>query len=176
CLVRQITFQSFIEAEFGTKVVEDLLSGNYLRHPVDLPHRIDTSGAYIPGHGTPTVILVGRRRRPSGGEVRAVLGKRGEPGQPADPAKGLVWTEIVDYLDEPGFEGNFVTVTNLEREVLGHHPWSLSGGSASVLKGALEANVSRLAERVSRIGFFGDSHADEAFFFSRRPALLEDSK
>ena len=31
---------------------------------VELSHVIDTSGAYIPGHGTPTVILVGRNRVP----------------------------------------------------------------------------------------------------------------
>ena len=67
---------------------------------------IDTSGAYIPGHGTPTVILVGRSRRPVGDTVRAVLGVRGEPGQPADPAKGLVWTEIVEHVDDPGFDGD----------------------------------------------------------------------
>jgi hypothetical protein len=27
---------------------------------------VDTSGAYIPGHGTPTVILFGRHRAPVG--------------------------------------------------------------------------------------------------------------
>jgi hypothetical protein len=26
--------------------------------------------------------------------VRAILGKRGEPSAPADPAQGLVWTAI----------------------------------------------------------------------------------
>ena len=31
---------------------------------VDLTHVVDTAGAYIPGHGTPTVILFGRNRAP----------------------------------------------------------------------------------------------------------------
>jgi len=38
---------------------------------VDLTHVIDTSGAYIPGHGTPTVILFGRDRRPGGRPLQA---------------------------------------------------------------------------------------------------------
>src|SRR4051812_23126390 len=45
---------------------------------------------YIPGHGTPTVILFGRNRRPISDKVRAVLGIRGEPTTPEDPACGLV--------------------------------------------------------------------------------------
>ncbi len=76
------------------------------------------------------MIIVGRRRRPVGDQVRAVLGVRGEPGQPADPAKGLVWTEIVTHLDQPGFNGKFVSVSDVERSVLATHPWSLSGGGA----------------------------------------------
>ena len=37
----------------------------------DLTQVIDTSGAYIPGHGTPTVILVGRNRGPVGRRLSA---------------------------------------------------------------------------------------------------------
>ena len=51
----QITANSFAEREFDEKLIE-----NYLASDVDLTHVIDTSGAYIPGHGTPTVILHGR--------------------------------------------------------------------------------------------------------------------
>src|SRR5690606_25442148 len=94
---------------------------------------IDTSGAYIPGHGTPTVILVGRRRRPTGPTVKAALGVRGEPGQPADPSKGLVWTEITSTIDADSHNGTYTTITNLPRESLSTHPWSLSGGGASDL-------------------------------------------
>ncbi|MEA3410513.1 MAG: BREX-2 system adenine-specific DNA-methyltransferase PglX [Pseudomonadota bacterium] len=52
-LVGMITANSFMKREFGKKLVE----GFFPR--VDLTHVIDTSGAYIPGHGTPTVILFG---------------------------------------------------------------------------------------------------------------------
>lgn len=146
----QITANSFMKREFGKKLIEYLFAGHDLGNPVDLTEVIDTSGAYIPGHGTPTVIIIGRRRRPVGDQVRAVLGVRGEPGTPADPAKGLVWTEIVTHLAEPGFNGKFVSVSDVDRAVLGSHPWSLSGGGATELFGAIEqAGTDRLRRRLS---------------------------
>ncbi len=81
--VGQITSNSFMKREFGTKLIEDYLPR------VDLRLVADTSGAYIPGHGTPTVIIVGRNHGPVASTVRAVLGIRGEPGRPENPAKGL---------------------------------------------------------------------------------------
>ena len=56
--VGMITTNSFMKREFGAKLIEEYLP------TVDLTHVIDTSGAYIPGHGTPTVILFGRHRTP----------------------------------------------------------------------------------------------------------------
>ncbi len=55
-----ITANSFMKREFGKKLIEEFLPR------LDLTHVIDTSGAYIPGHGTPTVILFGRNRAPVG--------------------------------------------------------------------------------------------------------------
>lgn len=72
--VGQITANSFMKREFGKVLIQ-----NYFHQRVELSHVIDTSGAYIPGHGTPTVILVGRNRTPSDArKVRAVLGVRGK--------------------------------------------------------------------------------------------------
>ena len=102
--VGQITANSFMKREFGKKADRGSLRGHHLGNPVDLTEVIDTSGAYIPGHGTPTVIIVGRRRRPSATHVRAVLGFVASLVSP-DPAQGLVWTDIVDQLDQPGFNG-----------------------------------------------------------------------
>jgi hypothetical protein len=48
---------------------------------------IDSAGAYIPGRGTPTVLLFGRNQKPVGDTVKA-LGKRGEPSTPEDPEQG----------------------------------------------------------------------------------------
>lgn len=154
----QITSNSFMKREFGSKVIEEYLVKQ------DLRAVIDTSGAYIPGHGTPTVIIVGRNQRPAGTSIKAVLGVRGEPGQPQDPARGFVWSEIVDHVDSPDFDGNYVTVTNLDRVALSTHPWSLSGGGANQVLAVLESVRGRLAERVSVIGRTTHTGNDEAFF------------
>ena len=124
----QITAKSFMKREFGKKLIESYLPR------VDLTHVVDTSGAYIPGHGTPTVILFGRHRAPLATTVRAVLGIKGEPNTPADPARGLVWTAIRDQLDQPGSQSVFVSVNNTSREQFDKHPWSIGGGGAAELK------------------------------------------
>ncbi len=72
--VGQITANSFMKREFGKKLIEEFFPR------VDLTHVLDTAGAYIPGHGTPTVILFGRARRPTSASVRIVAGLRGELG------------------------------------------------------------------------------------------------
>ncbi|MGQ4404869.1 hypothetical protein ACN6K4_006941 [Streptomyces hayashii] len=66
---------------------------------IDARWIIDTSGAYIPGHGTPTCILVHRARPPVGDTVTVIRGNRGEPHVPQDPAQGLVWRAIEDAVD-----------------------------------------------------------------------------
>lgn len=162
--VGQITSNSFMKREFGKKLIEYLFAGQDTGNPVDLTAVIDTSGAYIPGHGTPTVIIIGRRRRPTGDQVRAVLGIRGEPGQPANPSKGLVWTEIVEHFKSPGYDGNFVTVTDLGREVLTSHPWSLTGGGAAELREAIEGAATRkLAVVMEEAGFSDITGNDDVF-------------
>ena len=80
--VGQITSNSFMKREFGAPLIEEFLAIK------DLRLIVDTSGAYIPGHGTPTVMIVGRNQGRVTETVRAVLGIRGEPGrrksQPTD--------------------------------------------------------------------------------------------
>lgn len=120
--VGMITANSFMKREFGKKLVEAFLP------KVDLTHVIDTSGAYIPGHGTPTVILFGRERRPVAPVVRTVMGIKGEPGTPDDAAKGLVWSAIVGQVDRVGSETEWVSVAGTPRETFGKHPWSIGGG------------------------------------------------
>jgi hypothetical protein len=84
-----IVANSFMKREFGKKLIEGVLPR------LDLTHMVDCSGAYIPGHGTPTIIMFGRNRPPVAKVVRTVRGIRGEPSAPDDPAGGLVWSAIV---------------------------------------------------------------------------------
>ena len=129
--VGMITTNTFMKRPFGKKMVEEFLPA------VDLTHVIDTSGAYIPGHGTPTVILFGRNQRPASTTVRAVLGIRGEPGRPAIPANGRVWNSIETLLDHSGEENEFVSVEDVPRSQYTKHPWSLQGGAAPTREGGI---------------------------------------
>jgi hypothetical protein len=161
--VGQITSNSFMKREFGSKLIEQFLP------TVDLRMVIDTSGAYIPGHGTPTVIIVGRHQGPSTGTVRAVLGIRGEPGRPDDPGKGLVWTSITQHVAEPGYEDQYVSVADLRRNALTTHPWSLSGGGAVELLKQINGVVAHpLAHHTQRIGVFGMTNADDVMLADKR--------
>jgi hypothetical protein len=170
--VGMITANSFMKREFGKKLIEEFFPR------IDLTHVIDTSGAYIPGHGTPTVILFGRHRAPVSPEVRAVLGIQGEPGTPEKPAQGKVWRSIVEHLDNGGAQNEFVSVANMPRETFARHPWSIGGGGAASLKDAIDLRASQCLQDIAKsIGFYQDTHADQAFVqsldFVRRHQLQE---
>lgn len=163
--VGQITANSFMKREFGKKVIEEYLP------KVDLTHVIDSSGAFIPGHGTPTVILIGRRQWPRPEvPVTAVMGIRGEPSAPDDPATGVVWQAIVNKLAGHQFDvachDEWVSLEKVSRDELARHPWRLSGGGAAQLlstieKGAATALETRLD---GPIGFASFPGQDEVFF------------
>jgi hypothetical protein len=160
--VGQITSNSFMKREFGAPLIERFLPTKDLRLVAD------TSGAYIPGHGTPTVIIVGRNQRSVTETVRAVLGVRGEPGRPDDPAKGLVWTAITDHVDdEAGYSDEWVTITDLRRSLLSEHPWSLSGGGSGDLVSYLNGAGTPLSRMAFSIGYTGQTNADDVFLVDR---------
>ena len=164
--VGQITANSFMKREFGKKLIEEFLS-----QKVNLTYVIDTSGAYIPGHGTPTVILIGRRGIPFERQtVRAVLGVRGEPAQPAEPEKGLVWQAIVNQVDHPGSESDWVSVVDLDRAMLRKYPWSLSGGGIAELVGAVEEVPCRMGNALDVVGRTTHTGLDEAFYMPAHSA------
>nr|WP_180218430.1 BREX-2 system adenine-specific DNA-methyltransferase PglX [Streptomyces albus] len=158
--VGQITANSFMKREFGKKLIEVVF-----RNRVELSHVIDTSGAFIPGHGTPTVILVGRNRVPSPERtVRAVLGVRGEPAQPEDASQGAVWRAIVEQVGRPGSESEWVSVEDAAAAVFSGHPWSVSGGGAGALVEFLTAHGTPMERRISKpIGRAIRAGADEAY-------------
>lgn len=162
--VGQITANSFMKREFGKKLIE-----KYFTHTVELSHVIDTSGAYIPGHGTPTVILAGRHGSPRSPTVRAVLGILGEPSAPDNPAEGRVWTAITGNIGRPGTENSYVTVADLPRKVFTSHPWSLSGGGADVLMELLSEAPHRLSELINDNGFGAVTREDSAYMVGAGP-------
>jgi Domain of unknown function (DUF7008)/Eco57I restriction-modification methylase len=161
----QITANSFMKREFGKKLIEE-----YFAHQVNLTQVIDSSGAYIPGHGTPTVILFGRTLFPRrGSTIRAVLGVRGEVGVPDDPAHAPVWQAIVTQVDQPGSESVWATVSDAPRGQFAKHPWSLSGGGAENLKMRLESAPRGLIDLIEEIGFGAVTREDDAYMLGSGP-------
>ena len=160
--VGMITANSFMKREFGKKLIEKFIP------QWDLTHAVDTSGASIPGHKTPTVILLGRHRKPLGATVRAVMGIRSERGTPEDPAAGRVWSAIIAKIDRPGSQDEFVSVTDVPRERLQKHPWTISGGGVVELKETLEqARSAPLLNHIESIGFGAILGEDDAFAHMR---------
>ena len=166
--VGMISSNSFMKREFGVPLVEDFLPTRDVRLVED------TSGAYIPGHGTPTVIIVGRNQQPTSDKIQAVLGVRGEPSKPHNPAEGLVWTSIINHVDDVGWGDDWISVDDLDRKLLAVHPWILRGGGVIQLMGALNAHQGSLKQVISgKVGFASFPGADEAFFAPRQ-SLIRD--
>lgn len=156
--IGEITANSFMKREFGKALIQDFFPR------VELTKVVDTSGAYIPGHGTPTVLLFGRNKpAPIEGDVPVVMGKRGEPGKPDVPANGHVWTSIRRGHREVGFEDEYVSVALVARGTVATHPWSIGGGGAAELKEALDAVGPTTASLATSIGFMSFSGADDVF-------------
>ncbi len=153
-----IATSSFMVRQFGKRLIEDYLP------TVNLDTIISTAGAYLPGHGTPTVLLFGSAEPPAGDEVLVVRGKRGEPEIPVPAELGLVWKSIVEHGREPGFENDYISVARVARATLSKHPWSLAGGGAAELKELLEERAqSRLDDLVADIGFASITGQDDIF-------------
>lgn len=149
-----IVSNSFMKREFGKKLVEDFFP------KIDLTHVVDSSGATIPGHQKDTVILVGRARPPASSTIRAVLGIKGDPSAPENPAEGPTWTAIVNQIDQRGSETEWISVSDVDRENFSKHPWSIGGGGASELKETLEMDRPVVLDEALEIGYSGQTNAD----------------
>ncbi|WP_328630592.1 BREX-2 system adenine-specific DNA-methyltransferase PglX [Streptomyces sp. NBC_00356] len=167
-MVGQITANSFMKREFGAKLIED-----FFAHRVELTEVVDTSGAFIPGHGTPTVILVGRPREGPGRQstIRTVRSVQGEPAAPKRAEDGFVWRAIVDQIEQPGSVGQWVSVDDLVRA---HHfakqPWVLADGGQELLDKLDSAAARALRSYIDPpVGRAIRAGADEAYIRPSRP-------
>ncbi|WP_405694977.1 BREX-2 system adenine-specific DNA-methyltransferase PglX [Streptomyces coelicoflavus] len=176
-MVGQITANSFMKREFGTKLIE-----GFFRDRVELTEVIDTSGAYIPGHGTPTVILVGRsregsKRQPS---IRTVRSVQGEPSAPDNPEEGLVWQAIEEQIDRPGNSGQWISVDDLERgRYFGKQPWILADGGLEMVEQLGRSAALALTQAIQSVGRTTKSGGDDVYFLpdntaAARLGLLEN--
>ena len=160
--VGMITSNAFMKRSFGRKLVERYF-------PLwDITHVIDTSGVYLPGHGTPTAILFGRNCLPAeNNPIRVVRGIRGETQPPDDPAHAPVWTPILKQIDRPGSESKCISVADAERISFHQHPWPIGGGGAAELKERLDDSGStQLRKMVTSIGYASFPGMDDPFVIS----------
>ncbi|MFE3018948.1 BREX-2 system adenine-specific DNA-methyltransferase PglX [Streptomyces sp. NPDC059256] len=172
-MVGQITANSFMKREFGTRLIEV-----YFGHEVELTEVIDTSGAYIPGHGTPTVILIGRPFNGKGRSlsIRTVRSVQGEPSAPEHGEDGLVWSAIVDQIDRVGSVSQWVSVDDLDRiQYFGKQPWMLAAGGQEMVAKIAEGNVATLSSIASSVGITCFTLGDDLYLLpahsARRHAL-----
>src|ERR1019366_2911766 len=109
------------------------------------------------------VILLGRHQGPVRPTIRTVMGIRGEPSTPADPATGLVWSAIVSQVDEPGSESEYMSVADTDRSRFASHPWSIGGGGAAELKQVLDRSaLTQLAARIEVISTIAITRQEDA--------------
>ncbi|WP_437840177.1 BREX-2 system adenine-specific DNA-methyltransferase PglX [Sorangium sp. So ce1153] len=161
--IGMITANSFMKREFGKKLIEQYLP------TVNLDLVVNTEGAYIPWHGTPTVLLFGAAEEARGSDILTVLGKRGEPTTPENGEHGVVWRSIAEHWSEVGFENDYISVATVARTSLEKHPWSLGGGGAAEVKALLEERaMARLQNAVEAIGFVCMTRADDVYFVPRK--------
>ena len=170
-----IVSSAFMKRNFGKRLIEQHLSR------WDLTHVIDTSAVELHGHGTPTAILLGRHQPPVTQAIRVVQSKRGTGAGSEAAQNNPVWESIVDLIDVPGSEDVWLSVVDSPRSAFAMHPWSIGGGGASELRETLEENCSaRLTSEIEWVGFYQDSHADEAFVLPphlfRRYGIVAASK
>ena len=159
-----ITASSFMNCLYGAKLIEEVFPR------LDLTHIVDTAGAFIPGHGTSTVILFGRHRPEVGDTVRSVMGIKSEPAQPLDPSKGLVWNAIVEQIDLPGSESEFICVSDTPRSALRKFPWSTGGGGLAELRKSLEHGRKPLSHLSVDAGYSVTTGDDNALLLSKDAA------
>ncbi len=162
-----ITANSFMKREFGRKLIEEYLPGK------DLTAIYDTSGARFPGHGTPTVILIGRNQPRTRDVVPMAMGVRAEPGKPSLPERGLVWQSIAEHGDQIGFQNAYISVSEVPGATLSEHPWCPRGGGAAELKARLERHANRTLARLDAVvGFMVVTREDDAYVTGGATARL----
>jgi hypothetical protein len=157
-----VVSNAFIKRTFGKPLVERYLA------TWDITHIIDSSGAHLPDHGTPTLILFGRHQRPISKTLRAVRGVRGELVRPTDPANAPVWKAIETQIDSPGSESRWISVADAERDSFMKHPWSIGGGGAAELKELLDESCKECAgDVIASVGYMAIMSEDDFFVAPR---------
>jgi hypothetical protein len=135
---------------------------------------------YIPGHGTPTLIIFERERTPVGETIRSVMGIKGEPETPSNFSEGVVWRAILHQVNQSKSESEWVSSLDSPRSAYSSHPWSIGGG-ATDLKELIQNKTLVLRDIVESVGIMAFTLEDEVFVkppehFNRHHLTLEQSR
>ena len=141
-----INSNAFAKRDFGKPLVGEIL------RRWDVSAVVDTAGASIPGHTTPTLILFGRARPPVSDFVPLTLGRRGHYEGDEDGSSPL-WREVTAHVSEPGHIGTYFTVEQATRDELAAHPWILAGGGAREMHDQIASVGPRLCTLASSVGY-----------------------
>lgn len=158
-----ITSNNFMKRDFGKPLVEQVIVG------VDLTLVVDTAGAILADSGfeTPTVILIGRNRKPASPTVPTIMGKKKDTSREGSYSERPYWRSILAAVGNKGYEDDYVSVEEVQRTKFAKHPWSLGGGGGAALKERLESGASTLTQVTAEIGFVCMTRADEIYFTPR---------
>jgi len=162
--VGAIVSNAFTKRDSGKGLIEEVLP------KLDVREVVDTSGCYLPGHGTSTILIFGRNRPPAPeSNVVLVLGKRGEREVPAEPSAAPVWSEIVQHHHSLGWDGPHLSVESSNRTQMRTHPWILAGGGARDFVQGIESRSShRLTGIAAVMGAGAVTRADDVFILPKR--------
>ena len=139
----------FAKREFGQPLIADFFP------TVDLQKVVDCSGLLFPGHGTPTCLVFGAQRQakeelpiriaailPGGGDLRT------------QPEESPLWHTLEKQHDRPGFENEFVLVSDRDRKNMAKWPWSFDGRLEDTKRIIDSAGVSPLRDFLAEdVGF-----------------------
>ncbi|MBN1536877.1 MAG: BREX-2 system adenine-specific DNA-methyltransferase PglX [Anaerolineales bacterium] len=155
---------SFSKRQFGKRLIENVLPEYKLNAVVDL------SGSYIPGHGTPTIILFVSHVEPGSDKVKFVGAILGEPQIPSDPSKGLVWMEIYSNFLRSEYDGEFISIKMVDRNDFNKHPWNLQLKEEALVQQLVRVSNKTLSELTEYIGTSVITGQDEIYALEKNVA------
>ena len=84
--------------------------------------------------------------------VRCVLSKgKRETRIHGNNGEGPYWSALTAHLDDSSWDDDWITISDLDRNLLAKHPWSLIGGGGFELLQAIESGGNlNLSSRISR--------------------------
>lgn len=152
----QITGNSYMNNEFGKKLVQEFFP------KIELTTVVDTKYITPEGHGTPTVILFGRRRQPQSSVVRCVVGLKGDRDGGTRSAIERIWNHMLSQVDRLGVVSEFFETLDIQRAVFNSHPWPITGSDSSNVAEVMASVPGQTLRKIVKVvGVVGMTNADD---------------